>query len=71
MHVWSEISYIYYFLPGFTVSCMKLVIFLLYNNIFIAIFKYCAHSYTVDVVFTLSCGMYSMMSGVLHICALH
>ena len=27
MYVWSDISYIYYFLPRFTVSCMKLVIF--------------------------------------------
>ena len=36
MLVWSEISYIdYYFLPRFTVSCMKLVIVLLYNHIFI------------------------------------
>ena len=36
MLVWSDISYIYYFLPRFTVSCMKLVIFfLLYNNLFI------------------------------------
>ena len=35
MHVWSDISYIYYFLPRFTLSCMKLVIFLLYNNLFI------------------------------------
>ena len=32
----DDISYIYYyFLPPFTVSCMKLVIFLLYNNFFI------------------------------------
>ena len=36
MKVWSDISYIsYHFLPRFTVSCMKLVGFLLYNNIFI------------------------------------
>ena len=33
--IWSDISYIYNFLPRFTVSCMKLVIFLLYNNLFI------------------------------------
>ena len=44
-------SYIYYyFLPRFTVSCMKLVIFL----ITISYAKYFVHSYTVDVVFTLS-----------------
>ena len=30
-----DISYIYYFLPLFTVSCMKPVIFLLSNNLFI------------------------------------
>ena len=35
MKVWSDISYIYNFLPRFTVSCMKLVNFLLYNNLFI------------------------------------
>ena len=35
MKVWSDISYIYNFLPRFSVSCMKLVIFLLYNNLFI------------------------------------
>ena len=35
MRVWSDISYNYYFLPQFMVSCMKLVIFLLYNNLFI------------------------------------
>ena len=35
MYVWSDISYIYYFLPLFTVSCMKPVIFLLCNNLFI------------------------------------
>ena len=35
MQVWSDISYINYCFPRFTVSCMKLVIFLLYNNIFI------------------------------------
>ena len=35
MLVWSDISYIYDFLPRFTISCMKLVIFLLYNNLFI------------------------------------
>ena len=37
MYVWSDISYIYYyyFLPPFTVSCMQLVIFILYNNLFI------------------------------------
>ena len=35
MQIWSDISYIYFFLPRFTVSCMKLVIFLLYNNLFI------------------------------------
>ena len=29
MWVWSGISYIHYFLPRFTVSCMKLVIFTL------------------------------------------
>ena len=46
----SEISYIYYFLPRFTVSCGKLVIFLLYNNL--SYTKYFAHSYTVDVVLT-------------------
>ena len=35
MYVWSDISYIYYhFLPRFTVSCTKLVIFLPYNNLF-------------------------------------
>ena len=35
MYVWSDISYIYNFLLRFTVSCIKLVIFLLYNHIFI------------------------------------
>ena len=30
-----DISYVYYFLPLFTVSCMKPVIFLLCNNLFI------------------------------------
>ena len=35
MSVWSDISYIYYFLPLFTVSCMKPMIFLLCNNLFI------------------------------------
>ena len=30
MYVWTEISYIYYFLPRFTVSWMKLVIILFY-----------------------------------------
>ena len=35
MLVWSDISYIYYFLPLFTVSCTKPVIFLLCNNLFI------------------------------------
>ena len=35
MYVWGDITYIYYFLPLFTVSCMTLVIFLLYNNLFI------------------------------------
>ena len=52
------ISYIfYYFLPRFTVSCMKLVMmfllddfFLLYSNLFI----YQLYSYTVAVIFTLS-----------------
>ena len=33
--VCSDISYNYYFLPRYTVSCMKLVIFVLYNNLFI------------------------------------
>ena len=35
MLVWSDISYIYYFLPLFTVSRTKPVIFLLCNNLFI------------------------------------
>ena len=35
MYVWSDISYIYYFLPLFTVSRTKPVIFLLCNNLFI------------------------------------
>ena len=35
MYVWSDISYIYYFLPLFTVSRMKPMIFLLCNNLFI------------------------------------
>ena len=35
MQVSSDISYIYHFLPLFTVSCMKPVIFLLCNNLFI------------------------------------
>ena len=34
IQVWSDISYIY-FLPLFTVSCMKPMIFLLCNNLFI------------------------------------
>ena len=33
--VWNDISYIYYYLPLFTVSCMKPVIFLLCINLFI------------------------------------
>ena len=52
MWVWSDISYIYYILPRFTVSCMKLVIF--YFIITFSYTKYFVHSYTVDVVFTLS-----------------
>ena len=35
MQVWSDISYIYYFLPLFTVSCMKQNNLLLSNNLFI------------------------------------
>ena len=38
IYIWkrlSYISYIYYFLPLFTVSCTKPVIFLLCNNLFI------------------------------------
>ena len=50
MKVWSDISCIYYFL--FTVSCMKLVIF--YSIITFLYTKYFVHSYTVDIVFTLS-----------------
>ena len=34
-YLWSDISYIYYFLPLFTVSRTKPVIFLLCNNLFI------------------------------------
>ena len=34
MKVWSDNLYIYYFLPRFTVSGMKPVIFLLYDNLF-------------------------------------
>ena len=50
---WSDISYIYYyFLPLFTVSCMKLVIF--YSILTFSYTKYFVQSYTVDVVFTLS-----------------
>ena len=51
MEVWSDNSYIhYYFLPRFTVSCMKLVTF---NSIITLSFtKYFVHSYTVHVVFT-------------------
>ena len=33
--VWSDISYIYHFLPLFTVSCIKPMMFLLCNNLFI------------------------------------
>ena len=51
--VWSDISYIYYFLPRFTVSCMKLVGFF-YSVITFLYTKYFVHSYTVDIVFTLS-----------------
>ena len=50
--VWSDISYIYYFLPWFTVSCMKLMIF--YFIITFSYTKYFVNSYTVDLVFTLS-----------------
>ena len=35
MYVWSDISYMYYFLPLFTVSRTKPVIFLRCNNLFI------------------------------------
>ena len=56
MWVWSEISYIYYFLSRFTVSCIKLVIF--YSIITFSYTKYFVHSYTVDVVFTLSYDYY-------------
>ena len=35
MKVWSDISYIYYFLLLFTVSCMRPMIILLCNNLFI------------------------------------
>ena len=53
VYVWSEISYIHhYFLPRFMVSCMKLVIF--YSIITFSYTKYVVHSYTVDIVFTLS-----------------
>ena len=45
MEVLSDNSYIYYFLPRFTVSCMKLVIFLLYNNLFIYIHVLCTLIY--------------------------
>ena len=56
MFVWSETLYIYYyFLPRFTVPCMKLVIF--YFIITFSYTKYFVHSYTVDVVFTLSYDM--------------
>ena len=44
--------HIFYFLPLFTVSCMKPVIF--YSIITFSYTKYFVHSYTVDVVFTLS-----------------
>ena len=54
MKVWSDISYIhYYFLPRFTVSCMKLVM-IFYSIITFSYTKYLVHSFTVDVVFTLS-----------------
>ena len=52
MYVWSDISYIYYSLPLFTVSCMKSMIF--YSVITFSYTKCFVHSYTVDVVFTLS-----------------
>ena len=48
----KKLSFIYYFLPRFTVSCMKLVIF--YSIITFSYTTYFVHSYTVDVVFTLS-----------------
>ena len=45
-------KYVYYFLPLFTVSCMKLVIY--YSIITFSYTKYFVHSYTADVVFILS-----------------
>ena len=48
--------YLSYFLPLFTVSCMKPVIFLLV--ITFSYTKCFVHSYTVDVVFTLSSQIY-------------
>ena len=51
---WSDISYIHYhFLPRFTVSCMKLVM-IFYSITTFSYTKYFVHSFTVDVVFTLS-----------------
>ena len=58
--VWNEISYIYYcFLPRFAVLCVGLVFF----NYMIT--KYFVHSYTVDVVFTVSYYIYIYIDGAL------
>ena len=53
--VWSDVSYIYYFLPLFTVSCVEPVIFFTFYSVITFSYTKCfVHSYTVDVVFTLS-----------------
>ena len=67
MWVWSDISYIYYFLPLFTVSRTKPVIFF-YSVITFSYIKCFVHSYTVDVVFTLSyCAWWDMLLNWLHV----
>ena len=53
--MYTYISYIYYFLPLFTVSCMKQVIILFFYSLITFSYTKCfVHSYTIDVVFTLS-----------------